>query len=195
VGRDYDIGERYRGVWGLYGLYDYVAPNIFRVSNTAGGIGTTAQWWLSHSVALQGTALAAVGYAAGGVIHGSGVTAPGPMGEGLRNYHYGVAPEGVLAVRMICGDRAVLDATARDYYISRLGATESTGSETIDRVDVALSVRVHNLQALTLRYAESSRDGRYALRPDSHQRVSTVSIGYTLLGNARFGAVDWRPVQ
>jgi hypothetical protein len=195
VGTDYEIGSGYRGVWGLYGLYDYVAPNIFRVSNTAGGIGTTGQWWLSHNVALQGTALAAVGYAAGGVIHGSGVTSPGPMGEGLRNYHYGVAPEGVLALRLIWGDRAVIDATARDYYISRLGATESTGSETIDRVDVALSLRVHNLQAITLRYAESSRDGRYALRPDSHQRVSTVSIGYTLLGNARFGAVDWTPAR
>ncbi len=191
-GTDYAIGPDYRGVWGIYGLYDYVAPTIFRVSNTAGALGTTAQWWLSHSIALQGTALAGVGYAAGGVIHGSGVTSPGPMGEGQRNYHYGVAPEAVLAVRLICGDRAALDATARDYYISRLGATESTGSETIDRVDLALTVRVHNLQAITIRYAESSRDGRYAQRPDSHQRVSTFSIAYTLLGNARFGAVDWR---
>lgn len=191
-GTDYDIGPRYRGVWGLYGLYDYVAPNIFRVSNTAGAFGTTAQWWLSHSVALQGTALAGVGYAAGGVIHGSGVTSAGPMGEGKRNYHYGVAPETVLALRLIWGDRVALDTTARDYYISRLGATESTGSETIDRVDVALTVRVHNLQAITVRYAESSRDGRYVQQPDSHQRVSTISIAYTLLGNARFGAVDWR---
>ncbi len=191
-GTDYAIGPNYRGIWGLYGLYDYVAPNIFRVSNTAGAFGTTAQWWLSPGVALQGTALAGVGYAGGGVIRGSGVTAAGPMGEGQRNYHYGVAPEGVLALRLILGDRVALDTTARDYYISRLGATESTGSETIDRFDVALTVRVHNLQAITIRYAESSRDGRYAQQPDSHQRVSTVSIAYTLLGNTRFGAVDWR---
>jgi hypothetical protein len=192
-GTDYAIGSKYRGIWGLYGLYDYVAPNIFRVSTTAGAIGTTAQWWLSHSVALQGTALAGVGYAAGGLIHGAGVTSPGPMGEGQRNYHYGVAPEGVLAIRLLWGERAALDATARDYYISRFGATESMGSESIDRVDVALTVRVYNLHAITVRYAESSRDGRYGLRPDSHQRVSTISIAYTLLGNTRFGAVDWRP--
>jgi Domain of unknown function (DUF3943) len=191
-GKDYDIGASYRGIWGVYGLYDYVAPTIFRVSSTGGGIGTTAQSFLSHSLVLQGTALGGVGYAAGGVIHGSGVTAPGPMGEGQRNYHYGVAPQAMLATRLIWGDRAALDSTVRLYYISRFGATESTGSETINRVDLALTVRVHDLHAITVRYAESSRDGRYAQRPDSHQRVATFSIGYTLLGSTRLGAVDWR---
>jgi len=191
-GTDYEVGPNYRGIWGIYGIYDYVAPNIFRVSNTGGAFGTTAQWWLPHHMALQGTALAGVGYAAGGVIHGSGVTPPGPMGEGQRNYHYGVAPESVLALRWILSDRAALDATGRYYYISKLGATESTGSETINREDIALTFRVHNLHGLTLRYAWSSRDGRYVHQPDSHQTVSTFSIGYTLLGHAGFGAVDWR---
>jgi len=191
-GTDYGTGRGHRGIWGVYGLYDYVAPTIFRVSSTAGAFGTTAQWWLSHNLALQGTALAGVGYAAGGVIHGSGVTTPGPAGEGQRNYHYGVAPEAVLAMRLVWGDHAALDATGRAYYISGLGATESAGSETIDRVDVALTVRVHGLHAITIRFAESSRDGRYAQRPDSHQRVATFSIGYTLLGDPHFGAVDWR---
>ena len=191
-GNSYDVGKNYRGLWGVYGLYDYAAPNIFRVSSTAGAFGTTAQWWLSDDVALQGTALAGVGYAAGGVIHGAGVTRPGPNGEGQRNYHYGVAPEAVLALRLMWRDRAALDATARNYYISKVGATESTGSESLYRVDVALTVRVHNLQAVTLRYAASSRDGRYVHQPDSHQRVSTFSLGYTLLGDGRFGAVDWR---
>jgi hypothetical protein len=191
-GTDYQAGANYRGVWGLYGIYDYAAPNIFRVSNTAGAFGTTAQWWLSSNVALQGTALAGVGYAGGGVIRGSGVTAPGPTGEGQRNYHYGVAPESVLALRLILGDRAALDATARGYYISRVAASESTGSETINRIDVAFTVRVYNLHGITVRYSESGRDGRYTKLPDSHQRVETVSIGYTLLGHERFGAVNWR---
>ena len=192
VGQSYEVGDRYRGIWGLYGLYDYAAPNIFRVSNTAGAVGTTGQWWLSRNVALQGTALTGVGYAAGGVIRGSGVTTPGVGGEGQRNYHYGVAPEGVLALRLILADRADLDATARGYYISKLGATESTGSETIDTVDVALTIRVYGLHGLTIRYSESSRDGRYVRQPSSHQTVRTATIGYTLLGHERFGAVDWR---
>jgi Domain of unknown function (DUF3943) len=191
-GTTYDVGPNYRGIWGLYGLYDYSAPNIFRVSNTAGALGTTAQWWISRSVALQGTALAGVGYAGGGVIHGAGVTAPSPNGEGLRNYHYGLAPESVLSARLIFGDRAALDATARGYYISRIAASESTGSETIDRFDVLLTVRVFDLHGLTIRYSESTRDGRYVHLPDSHQSVSTISLGYTLLGHQRLGAVDWR---
>ena len=48
------------------------------------------------------------------------------------------------------------------------------------------------MACITVRLAESSRDSRYAQRPDSQQRVTTFSIGYTLLGNTRFGTVDWR---
>ncbi|HET9391290.1 MAG TPA: DUF3943 domain-containing protein [Steroidobacteraceae bacterium] len=192
-GTDYEAGPNYRGLWGLYGIYDYVGPNIFRVSNTAGALGTTGQWWLSQKVALQSSALMGVGYAGGGVIHGSGVRPPGPLGDGQRNYHYGLAPESILAMRLIFADRVALDTSARGYYISRIGATESRGSETIDRIDVALTVRVFDLHGITIRYEQSHRDGRYSTDPDSQQRVSTINIGYTLLGHARFGAVDWRP--
>ncbi len=191
-GTDYEAGPSYRGLWGLYGIYDYSAPNIFRVSNTAGAFGTTAQWWLTRSVALQGTGLVGVGYAGGGVIRGAGVTRPSPQGEGQRNYHYGIAPESILALRLIFGDRAALDASARGYYISRLAASESTGSETMDRFDVAFTVRVYGLNGLTVRYSTTTRDGRYVHLPDSHQHVRTINIGYTLLGHTRFGAVDWR---
>jgi len=191
-GSDYEAGPDYRGVWGVYGIYDYNAPNIFKVSNTAAGLGTTAQWWLSQDVALQGTTVLGVGYAGGGVIRGAGVTAPGPQGDGQRNYHYGIAPESIIALRFILGDRVALDTTARGYYISRLAASESTGSETIDRLDVALTFRVFDLHGVTIRYFESTRDGRYVGLPDSHQSVRTVSIGYTLLGHARLGAVEWR---
>jgi len=191
-GTDYASGETYRGLWGLYGLYDYAAPNIFRVSSTAGAVGTTGQWWLSQSVALQQTALLGVGYAAGGVIHGAGVARPSPEGGGQRNYHYGVAPESVIALRLVFANRAALDATARGYYISGLGATESTGSETIERLDIALTMRVYKQHGITVRYRVSNRDGQYSDEPDSHQRVSTLNIGYTFIGQDDFGAVDWR---
>jgi hypothetical protein len=191
-GSDYEAGPNYRGAWGVYGIYDYSAPSIFRVSNTAGAFGTTSQWWLSRDVALQGTGLLGLGYAAGGVIHGAGVTRPSPLGEGKRNYHYGIAPESIVALRFIFGDRVALDTTARGYYISRLAASESTGSETIDRFDVALTVRVFDLHGITVRLSKSNRDGRYVNLPESHQSVRTISLGYTLLGHSHFGAVDWR---
>ena len=192
AGQTYEVGANYRGVWGAYGLYDYSAPNIFRVSNTAGAFGTTGQWWLSQQLALQSTALLGVGYAGGGVIRRRGLTAPGPNGEGLRDYHYGLAPESIVAMKFIFADRAAIDATARGYYISKIAASESTGSETIDRFDVLFTLRIYGPHALTIRYSESNRDGRYANLPDSHQRVHTVSIGYTALGHTGFGAVDWR---
>jgi hypothetical protein len=192
-GTTYTAGDNYRGIWGLYGTYSYIAPQIFRVSTTALELGTTSQWWLSRSVALQGTALAGVGYGAGGVIHGAGIAQASPTGEGLRDYHYGAVPQGMLALRLILGDRVSIDMTARDYYISSVGSSESTGSENIIRADVSLTVRVYNLHGITFRYTESSRDGNYAYLPSSHQTVGTFTIGYTLLGQTRFGAVDWRP--
>jgi hypothetical protein len=53
-GTDYQAGKNYRGVWGLYGSYDYIEPQTFRISSTALSLGTTAQWWLSEEIALQG---------------------------------------------------------------------------------------------------------------------------------------------
>lgn len=191
-GSDYASGKGYRGIWGLYGLYDYAAPNIFRVSSTAGALGTTGQWWLSQRLALQDTALLGVGHAAGGVIHGAGVTSPGPLGGGQRNYHYGIAPESVVALRLIFENRAALEATGRGWYISKVGATESTGSETIERIDVALTLRIYESHGIFVRYRVSNRDGRYIGEPTSHQRVATVNIGYTFLGGEDLGAVEWR---
>ncbi|GAC1619794.1 MAG: hypothetical protein NVS9B10_00880 [Nevskia sp.] len=193
VGEAYEVGKDYRGIWGLYGLYSYVAPQIFRVSSTAAALGTTGQWWLSPTIALQGTTLAGVGYGGGGVIHGAGLAPPSPAGDGLRDYHYGITPQGLLSLRLILGDRVSIDTTARNYYISSWASTEKNGSENIVRADVAMTVRVYNLHALTLKYAIAQRDGRYGNRPDSHQSLGTFSLGYTFLGQTRFGAVDWRP--
>jgi hypothetical protein len=191
-GTDYEGGPNYRGIWGLYGSYEYVAPQVFRVSTTAASLGTTNQWWISRHVALQSSLLAGVGYGGGGVLHGSGVTTAGSLGDGQRDYHYGVTPQALINVRLLLGDRVSLDTTARTYYISKVAATESTGTEDIERIDSSVTIRVFNLHGITLRYSESVRNGRYAALPTSHQRLNTVSIGYTLLGQARLGAVDWR---
>ncbi len=191
-GSDYAIGQKYKGVWGLYGTYAYVAPQVFRVSNTGVAIGTTGQWWLSRSIALQGTGLAGVGYGGGGVLHGARIGSAGALGDGQRDYHYGITPQALLSLRLIFGDRLSVDASARDFYISHRGSTESTGTENIARADLGLTLRIHRLHAITIRYSESRRDGRYATLPTSHQTIGSISIGYALLGQTRFGAVDWR---
>jgi hypothetical protein len=182
LGKDYDKGDSYRGIWGLYGGYDYISPQIFRVSSTSASLGTTFQWWLARAIALQGSALGGVGYAAAGNVHQ----------VGLRDYHYGVAPQGLLALRLILDDRAMLDLTGRAYYLSGLGGRDPGGTETIDRLNAGLTVRIYKNHALGIQYIASIRDARYPDRPDSHQKTGTISLVYTLIGDSRFGAVEWR---
>src|ERR1700733_8074063 len=94
---------------GLYGSYEYVAAQVFRVSTTAASLGTTNQWWISSHVAFQSTLLGGVGYGGGGVLHGSGVTTAGPLGVGQREYHYGLTPQTLINARLLLGDRVSLD--------------------------------------------------------------------------------------
>jgi hypothetical protein len=182
VGAPYAAGDSYRGVWGLYGTYDYISPQIFRVSSTALNLGTTAQWWLSRAVALQGTALGGVGYGAAGTIHGSGE----------RDYHYGATPQALLELRLILGDRAMVNVTGHEYFVSGMGSTESRGSENIARGTASFTLRIYDRHAIAFKYVASTRDAHYPDLPDRHQSVGTATIAYTFLGSTGFGAVDWR---
>ena len=181
-GTKYALGDAYRGIWGLYGTYDYISPQVVRVSSTAASLGTTAQWWLSRAVALQGTALGGIGFGAAGTIGG----------EGERDYHYGATPQGVLALRLILGDVAMLDATGRGYYVSGTGSPETQGRERIARGNSSITVRVYGRHALGLQYVASHRDAHYPNLADRHQTVGTVSLAYNFLGDTHFGAVEWR---
>ncbi len=183
LGTDYEAGNATRGVWGLYGSYDYIAPQTFRVSSTALSLGTTAQTWLSQSIALQGTALMGVGYAAAGTVRGNVE----------RDYHYGVAPQALIALRLIVGEKAALDVTAREYFLSRAAApSDTSGHENITRADVAFTLRLTRHQAITVKYLWNRRDASYADLGDRTQSRGTFGVFYTLLGHDRFGAVDWR---
>jgi hypothetical protein len=187
LGKKYEAGagDSYRGIWGIYGGYDYISPHIFRVSSTSVSLGTTFQWWASQAVALQGSVLGGVGYAAAGNV----------AQVGLRDYHYGVAPQGLLALRLIFGERAMLDLTGRAYYLSGVGGDDPGGNETIERLNTGLTVRVYGRHALGIQYIASIRDAHYPDRVDSHQTIGTVSLVYTWLGDAKFGAVEWRGAE
>jgi hypothetical protein len=182
-GTDYAWGDHYRGVWGLYGTYDYIAPQIFRISSTALALGTTSQAWLSRKLALQTSVLAGVGYGSAGTIAG--------LGE--RDYHHGITPQTLLALRLIHGDRTSLDFTGRSFHVTDVASDESGGREDILRGDASLTVRVWNLHGLTLKYVASRRDAEYPGLGDTRQKVGALSIGYAYLGQTRSGAVDWRP--
>jgi hypothetical protein len=147
-GKEYEAGANYRGVWGLYGSYDYIAPQLFRVSSTALSLGTTGQYWLSQDIAIQGTALLGSGYAAVGTTHSTAES----------DYHYGVAPQALLALRFIFGNKASLDLTGREYFVSRIGAAPRGGHDNIARLDASLTVPVYGRHGIAIKYLRNRRD-------------------------------------
>ena len=183
IGKDYEAGNNTRGVWGLYGSYDYISPQAFRVSSTALSLGTTAQTWLTNSIAIQSTALAGLGYAAVGTSRGT---------PSERDYHYGVAPQALVALRLIFGESAALDVTAREYFVTRTAAVNTGGHDNIARADVAFTERIHRQHAVAVKYLWNRRDATFPDLGDRTQTRGTFGIFYTLLGHDRFGAVEWR---
>ena len=181
-GTDYAVGDDYRGIWGLYANYEYLAPQVFHVSTTSLSVGTTAQWWASRSVALQGTALAGFGYAAASTSRGVSDT---------PEYHYGMASRAALALRMISGNRAAVDISARLLSLGRI-TRRSAGSDEISRVDSAFTWRIQGPHAIGVNYVWSHRSADFPGTAGRRQTLGKVGIYYTLLGQDGFGAVEWR---
>ncbi len=182
LGKKYEVGDSYRGIWGLYGSFDYISPRFFRVSSTAASLGTTYQWWLAPTVALQGSVLGGIGLGAGGKAF-SGTD---------RDYHFGATGRGLLALRLILGEVAMLDMTGRGYYISSLGGSKPKGTETISHLEAGLFFRIYGHHALGIQYMTLFRNGNYSGRANVHQTQGTLSLVYALLGDTHFGAVEWR---
>ena len=100
VGKSYEAGPDYRGVWGIYGNYDYISPQTFQISTTGLSLGTTGHWWLTRDLSLEGTGMLGLGYSAVGTAHSA---------SSDRDYNYGVTPQALLALRLTYTDRASLD--------------------------------------------------------------------------------------
>jgi hypothetical protein len=181
-GTDYDVGDNYRGIWGLYGSYDYISPQTFRISSTALSLGTTGQLWLSESVALQSTVMGGLGYAAVGTNNG----------KSEQDYHYGVAPQGLAALRVIFGKKASVDFTGREYFVSDVDNEHRGGHDNIVRADVAFTYRVHEKHAISIKYQWNQRDATFPDLGDRKQSTGTLGIYYTFLGHDGFGETDWR---
>jgi hypothetical protein len=181
-GTDYQAGANYRGLWGLYGSYDYISPQTFRISSTALSLGTTGQLWLSESIAMQGTLMAGLGYAAVGTNNG----------KTERDYHYGIAPQGLAALRFIYGKQASIDITAREYFVSDVDNANSGGHDNIVRADIAFTYKVYKKHAVSVKYQWNQRDATFPKLGDTKQSTGTLGIYYTFLGHDGFGQTDWR---
>jgi hypothetical protein len=178
AGKDFNAG-RSQGVWGLYGNYDYFAPDIFRLSSTALAFGATIQAWLSNSLALHGTALLGVGYTAA---QDAGADSDG-------DYHYGVAPYSLVNLRLIAGRRAALDLTGREYYISDVASFGTRRRDVILVGDASLALRVYRQHAVAIKYVLFRRNATHPELADLTQSRSTIGLFYTFLGSSGFGTI------
>lgn len=179
AGRRYETGEGGGGVWGLYGIYDYLSPQFFRVSTTAVSGGTTVERWLSSNLLLQATLLGGVGYAAVQTINGTND----------RDYHYGMTPQAVETLRMVAANRVSFDVSARQYFVTGVAGFDTPGTDTILRAEVSAAVKVYGRHAVTVRYQTTRRTATFPGFGPQKQSIGTLSLAYTVLGPQRLGAV------
>ena len=151
AGRAFGEGVKYRGVWGIYGNYDYLSPQTFRVATTGLSLGTTSEWRMTHGVSVQATLLGGAGYTAAGTIASSD----------SRDFHHGLAPQALAAVRIVFGNRAAIDAIGREYYVTRVAAAERGGHENIARADISFTWRIRGPHAIAIKYLANRRDSYY----------------------------------
>jgi len=184
LGRDFDSGDKLRGIFGVFGNYTYVSPEIFRVASSAVSLGSVAQMWLEDGLALQGSVFGGVGYGAGGTIHST---------DGERDYHYGAVPQAQAALRFIVSDRASVGVSGANFFVTGENSDESgTANENIADAQVDVTVRLFGPHALTLSYEQATRDAAFASSPDQHQRVESFGLLYSYLFGGSLGAVDWK---
>ena len=182
IGTDYSAGDRYRGLWGLYGTYDYFSPQVFRISSTGLALGTTGELRASPAITVQGSLLAGVGYAGVSTLHGSLDT----------DYHYGATPQGLLNLRFIFGDRASLDFNARDFFVSRVAGAGTGGHDNIARADLTFTLRVYREHGVAIKYLWSRRDATFPTLADLSQSRATIGVYYAYVARESFGAVRRR---
>jgi hypothetical protein len=176
------IEGRWRGLWGLTGIFDYVAPRVFRVGTAALGISATGQLGTRGAVALQGTAMLGAGF-------GNAGATTQPIGG--RDYHSGPAAQVVLEARVLLGDTAVLGADLRQYLVA--GAVETRGFEEMTYLTLSGLVRIGGPHAVGVERLAARRRAAYTDVPDIQQRSTALSISYALVTDPWFGAYQPRP--
>lgn len=181
IGCAYSAGEHYRGIWGLYGSYDYLAPAVFRLSSTVLSLGSTGQWRMSPSLALQGHASAGIGYITMGTVRSS---AP-------RDDRYGRAPQMLLALRLVLGNKASLDLVARKYLADSLIRSESDATDRVFRGEASVTMRMRRNHLLSLKYITSRRASSLFGPGAPTQRRDTIGVYYTYQPSDGFGIVGW----
>jgi hypothetical protein len=177
AGSTYGEG-RSRGLWGIFGTYDYLTPEAFRASSAAFGPGTTGQVMLGQHFALQGTAIASLGFGAGGTIS---------TVQGSRDYHFGLQAVGYSSVQLYFEDHLRARLTSRQYFISGRVSPEPHSWERINYSQAALLWRVIGPHALGFEWTGARRSAFYPDSPSISTRSNQLEFFYALLSDHGMG--------
>jgi Domain of unknown function (DUF3943) len=180
-GAPYESGRDVRGIAGLYGSYDYLAPQLFKVASSAFSLGSNLQWRLADAIALLGHASAGIGYTSAGTFKATS----------SRQYNYGFAPQAMLSLRLILGDKLAAEVNVRKYFNGGLTAPETGGTDRVTRADASLTYRLYRKHAVALKYISSRRDFDYPGVLARKQRRDSVGVYYVYQPAHGFGAVQW----
>ncbi|WP_158501540.1 DUF3943 domain-containing protein [Vitiosangium sp. GDMCC 1.1324] len=126
-----------RGLWGVFGLYDFGANDIVRVSSVGVGFGTTLQARLGEQSFLQSTAiLGGLGFAAAGSLD------LGPDSPLVRDYHIGPGVQAILEAKLVRRGLGMLRVRAKNWWVSGAYTEPHEGYESITYITWDGRVRV-----------------------------------------------------
>ncbi len=123
-----------RGLWGLFGQYDFASASLVRVSSVGFGVGTSFQTRLPYGFTFQVAAL----------LSGLPIASAGSLGleEGVvRDYHIGPGGQATLEARLIWNDRLWLRVVGRSWFIAGL-YIDAAGWESISYVTAGPLLRI-----------------------------------------------------
>jgi hypothetical protein len=90
------------------------------------------------------------------------------------------------------GNRASLDLSAREYFVSDVSGGARGGHDNVVRADASFTWRIYHQHALAVKYQFSHRDSDIPGLGDRERKRGTIGIFYTLLGRDRFGTAGWQ---
>jgi hypothetical protein len=122
-----------RGFYGLFGVFEALAPPVFRTSTSALAFGATQQWAHRTGLALAVTGLAGLGFGAGG---------PDRRTEAVRDSHFGLDAFLLAEARVFAADRGALSVAFRQHFLGGAISEDARGSEWIGYLLASARVRV-----------------------------------------------------
>lgn len=168
-------GDRLRGMWGLFGNYDYFSPSLVRVAAAGAGPGTTMQLRLSRRSFLQATYVASFApVAAAGIVEG----------VGSRDYHFGPGTSQIAELRLGTEHLGALTLTNRSFAVFDVATDEYSA---VSYGSLSGQIKVWRNHGLGFEVIASTR--RESEQDEFVDTGAQLLLFYSLLSDTSFGAV------